>query len=131
MNDITTREIDMKSDKPKNRNEMENDRLAWIKSMESFVERKMENQPSAGARRAGLKLAESYIENITEEEETLVAQIIDEQTGLKELVEAVQESLTYFDQRADIQTDNPSAPNEEMRLWEELNNALIRVKGTS
>ena len=47
--------------------------------------------------------------------------LLDQNKRLQEALEATKE---YFDQRADIQTDNPHAPNEEMRLWEEINLAL-------
>ena len=39
------------------------------------------------------------------------------------LTMAVVSVLAYFDSRADIHPCNPNAPNEEMRLWEELNHA--------
>ncbi len=46
---------------------------------------------------------------------------------LPELVEAAKGALEYFDQRADVQEQNHHAPNEEMKLWEDLNNALAGV----
>ena len=93
----------------------------------------MKSEPSPGATRAAEKIsltvaqaADDVWPNLKSmgDWEKRLAEIIDEHTCHKELVEAVQESLTYFDQRADVQTANPFMPNEEMRLWEELNNAL-------
>lgn len=40
------------------------------------------------------------------------------------LREAIRTAMDYFDDRADIHAENEHAPNEEMRLWEELNHAL-------
>ncbi len=43
------------------------------------------------------------------------------------MIDAIQDAMEYFDQRADVQGDNPSAPNEEMCLWEELNQAAKEI----
>ncbi len=45
---------------------------------------------------------------------------------VKGIEAALEETKAYFDQRADVHHDNPHAPNEEMRLWEEINTALER-----
>ena len=46
---------------------------------------------------------------------------------LEALVDAVRQTREYLDQRADIHHENPNAPNEEMRLRQELDNALLNL----
>ena len=60
----------------------------------------------------------------------ILAFLLKAQDQLTALREATKEALAYFDQRADIHSENPHAPNEEMRLWEELNQALSQPNPT-
>ena len=47
---------------------------------------------------------------------------------IKRAEEVLKDVMEYFDQRADCSTDNPAVPNEEMRLWEDLNNSLKYIR---
>lgn len=49
-----------------------------------------------------------------------------ERKRMKGMEAALEAAKEYFDQRADVHHDNPHTPNEEMRLWEEINHALER-----
>ena len=58
-----------------------------------------------------------------------VATIIDQETGLPELLEVLEEARVYCDDRADIQSENPGAPNDWMRLQMHIEAALAKAEG--
>ena len=60
------------------------------------------NKPSKGAMKASLKLAENYIENMTADEEILVANIIDEASGLLQLIESCKSVVDTYGGIAEI-----------------------------
>ena len=78
-----------------------------------------DKKPSVAAMRAANKLAEYYIENMTEGEDVKVAQIIDDQTGLPELVEKGHALLDIVNKHYHSRFEGP---------WQDFNSAIAKFK---
>ena len=117
----------------------ENDPQVWKKSMEQFVERKMKSEPSGGALKAAQSILDAQLPGLTFNGHIdSVAQIIDEETGLKELIEALEAMLFSLDpfndpdmtEREIYEVIGEKFGGSIQNAWHNGRKAISRAKGT-
>ncbi len=77
------------------------------------------------------------LEQLSEEERAILAEspygeiyitnerVLAMDAGITQLRTVLGEVRSYFDDRADIHTDNPNVPNEEMKMLSNIDAALL------